>query len=142
MKKVVLLVSLIIIDQLVKYFAQQNLLPDFGGVFVFVCNPVLSWGIPLQGFFFWFFWLIAFSGLVYLLKKFKFNIFLVVVLAGAISNFIDRILHGCVIDYIKFFNFPIFNLADVYITLGIATFIFFTFFKKEPLSESSEKSVK
>ena len=131
MKKIFLLTFLIAIDQLIKYFAQQNLLPELGGVFIFVCNPVLSWGIPLKGLLFWFFWSIAFGGLVYLLKKFKFNIFLIIVLAGSISNFIDRLLHGCVIDYIRIFNFPIFNLADVYITLGIIAFLFFTFFKKE-----------
>jgi signal peptidase II len=130
MKKILILIFLIALDQLIKYFSQQNLLPDFGGVFIFACNPVLSWGIPLQGFFFWFFWLIAFSGLLYLTKKFNFNIFLIFVLAGAISNFIDRVLHGCVIDYIKLLSFPVFNLADIYITLGIIAFLLFTFFKK------------
>lgn len=44
-----------------------------------------------------------------------------IVLAGGISNLIDRICRGYVIDYIKvnLFNFPNFNIADICITIGI-----------------------
>ena len=42
------------------------------------------------------------------------------VVAGATSNFIDRIFHGGVVDFINFKIWPIFNLADVAITLGLA----------------------
>lgn len=43
-----------------------------------------------------------------------------VILAGIIGNFIDRLFRGFVIDYIdlSFINFPIFNLADVFIVVG------------------------
>ena len=42
------------------------------------------------------------------------------VIGGAASNIIDRVFRIAVIDYIRldFFNFPIFNLADIAITLG------------------------
>ena len=41
-------------------------------------------------------------------------------LAGAVGNFIDRIVHGYVIDFIYFkpINFPIFNVADCYVTVS------------------------
>lgn len=45
----------------------------------------------------------------------------ILVLSGGISNLIDRIFRGYVIDYIDFtqiIQFPIFNLADIMITCG------------------------
>ena len=48
---------------------------------------------------------------------------LTVIISGAISNIIDRMLNGYVIDFIYFhyrdFYWPAFNFADIYITLGI-----------------------
>lgn len=45
------------------------------------------------------------------------------VLGGALGNFIDRVLYGHVIDFLQFnfgsYTFPIFNVADVGITVGV-----------------------
>ncbi len=52
-----------------------------------------------------------------------------VVCAGAVSNFIDRLSHGAVIDFILFYwrelHFPIFNPADVFIVCGVFYILFF-----------------
>lgn len=42
------------------------------------------------------------------------------ILGGAIGNGIDRILKSYVVDFIEFtfFNFPVFNIADIAITIG------------------------
>lgn len=43
------------------------------------------------------------------------------VAAGAAGNIIDRIFHGYVIDFLYFscINFPVFNVADIYITVSM-----------------------
>ncbi len=47
------------------------------------------------------------------------------ILAGSIGNGIDRILNGYVIDFIKikFINFPVFNIADIVINIGVLILI-------------------
>ena len=47
------------------------------------------------------------------------------ILAGTIGNGIDRILNGYVIDFIKikYFNFPVFNIADIAINIGVLILI-------------------
>lgn len=55
-------------------------------------------------------------------------------LAGALGNFIDRILHSYVIDFLYFepINFPVFNVADCYVTISaVILFFFIMFFYKD-----------
>ena len=61
---------------------------------------------------------------------------LFVILAGGFGNLIDRLSRGYVIDFLNIFpsiNFPKFNLADIYITVGwtILAFIFAMYSYKE-----------
>ena len=52
------------------------------------------------------------------------------VLGGTIGNGIDRILRGFVIDFINlnFINFPVFNIADISINIGLI-FLLYSIFK-------------
>lgn len=57
-------------------------------------------------------------------KKTVFRWGLLLMLAGAMSNLIDRIIHGSVIDYLLLNKFPYsFNLADVSILTGLGLII-------------------
>ena len=49
----------------------------------------------------------------------------VLIAAGAIGNFIDRVRLGYVVDflYFKLIDFPIFNVADIYVTVSTILFI-------------------
>jgi signal peptidase II len=56
------------------------------------------------------------------------------IVAGGIGNMIDRFRLGYVVDffYFKLINFPIFNVADIYVTCSvILLFILILFFFKE-----------
>jgi len=57
-----------------------------------------------------------------------YRIALVLILAGGLSNLIDRISLGYVIDFIDFRIWPVFNLADSAITIG-AALLAYTIFK-------------
>ncbi len=48
---------------------------------------------------------------------------LLLMACGGISNLIDRVIYGAVIDYIHLWRFPWFNLSDVIIVLGLALIV-------------------
>lgn len=52
--------------------------------------------------------------------------FLILIFSGAIGNFIDRVKNKYVIDFIyfKLIDFPVFNFADICITIGCVVLIF------------------
>lgn len=59
----------------------------------------------------------------------------IVIIAGSVGNLIDRIFRGYVIDFIDInvFNFPTFNIADIFITFGIIYLIINILFKCKKL---------
>ncbi len=46
-------------------------------------------------------------------------------LGGAMGNLIDRVIHGYVVDFVDIGFWPIFNLADVSIVLGVTILAYF-----------------
>ena len=76
--------------------------------------------------------------LYYFYKSYKtnptiLNISLSMIIAGALGNFYDRLINGYVVDFIEFsfFNFPVFNIADIFVTLGCALMIIYIIFIHE-----------
>ncbi len=129
-------VLLIGLDQFSKWLAVtclkgQNPFVIWDGVFEFYYfeNTGAAWGMMKNQQLFFYILTIVFCAVVvfeiYRLYKeprytpFVYSLFLV--LAGAVGNFIDRIANKYVIDflYFKLINFPIFNLADCYITIAV-----------------------
>jgi len=140
----ILTVIFITIDQITKYLTVQNLalfetkeiIPNFLS-FTYIQNEGAAWSL-LEGKM-WFFYIITLIVIVFLLyylytegrKNKILGIILSVILAGTIGNFIDRVLFQYVVDMIKleFINFPIFNVADILLTIGVATLLFYTVYE-------------
>lgn len=137
---------LVFIDQLTKYIIVHNMalyesIPIVKNVFeiFYIRNPGTAWGLLAnKQFLFAISTVIIFivGTIVYIrcvrLSKYKdIRILLIFILAGGMGNFIDRIRYKYVIDflYFKLIDFPVFNVADCYVTIGFISLIFIILFK-------------
>ncbi len=66
---------------------------------------------------------------------------LLLVLSGAVGNIIDRVCRGYVVDFFDFrlINFPIFNVADVLLNIGVVLMLIDILFL-EPKRAKKEKN--
>lgn len=53
------------------------------------------------------------------------------VIIGAISNLIDRLRYGGVIDFINVPYFTVLNISDIYISIGVVWLIYYSWFYKK-----------
>lgn len=65
-------------------------------------------------------------------------------ISGALGNIIDRLLYGYVIDFLSFGSFPVFNVADCCVTVGIGLIIVLTLWdiKKENAAKGAAANKK
>src|SRR3989338_1751140 len=127
---------IIILDQLSKFFIKKNVglnqsLPIIDSIlhFTYVTNTGSAFGL-LKGFnlFFILLSVIVITAIFYYIKKIKNNERLLqfsagLLLGGTIGNLIDRILYGFVIDFVDFRVWPVFNIADIAISISITLII-------------------
>ncbi len=134
---------LILLDQITKIAAQKHLkgqdsFPIIKGVFelYYLENRGSAFGM-LQGKKIFFIvtavFVIIIIPYIYskipLAKRFRYlRMIAAMLLSGAAGNAIDRITRGYVIDFFYFslIDFPVFNVADIYVTVGTFAFIILT----------------
>ena len=160
MLPIIILTILVAIDQITKLIVVERLMPIstypvIPGIlsFTYLENRGAGFGI-LQGAR-WFFVAVTIATLIAIAyyyiklpKKKPFNyvrIGLVIIAAGAIGNGIDRLLNGFVVDFLhlRFINFPVFNIADIYVTIGaVLLAVLALFFVKESDLNEMKRSKK
>ncbi|WP_106768288.1 signal peptidase II [Paenibacillus faecalis] len=156
------LIALIVLmlDQGTKYLIATRLelgeqIPVIGNFFVITSsrNRGAAFGILQDQI--WFFivvTIVVVIGLIWYLRKVRIEgrkllpTALALVLGGALGNFIDRLFMGEVVDFLQFnfgnYTFPIFNIADSCIVIGVGLIILDTILeeKRERQALSSEQS--
>lgn len=147
----VLLLSLVVIlvDQISKFlvrfhfeYAKPHRILGNWVRLTFIENPGMAFGIEFGGqpFFALFSFLATIAILVFLVRaraeKGQLRVSLSLILGGAIGNLIDRLLYGKVVDFIDIriaeVNWPVFNIADVAVMLGMAMLITMMVFDRKP----------
>lgn len=136
-------IIIIVLDQLTKWIIVKTMdlyesIPVITDFFYITSsrNRGAAWGI-LQGqmIFFYVITLIVIVGVVYFMSRYAkdsiwLGLGLSLILGGAIGNFIDRILRGEVVDFLDFYifnyHFPIFNVADSSLCVGVVLIIIAT----------------
>ena len=146
---IILSVILIVIDQVTKLMAIHGLMNQqpfviWDGVFElhYLENRGAAFGI-FQGKRFAFLIITVaillalaycFWNIPYTAKYTSLRCIIVLIGAGAVGNFIDRMSNGYVVDffYFKLIDFPVFNVADIYVTVAaFAMIILGLFYYKE-----------
>lgn len=141
----ILFIALVLFDQWTKGLAVaclkgQDAFPIWEGVleFRYFENTGAAWGM-LKGkqVFFYVLTVVFFGAVIYeirrLYKEVRFLPFvytLIFMVSGAAGNFIDRVYQQYVVDfiYVKIIDFPIFNVADCYITVSVILMLLLMFF--------------
>ena len=146
---IIALVAMVVLDQVVKFLTVQNialhqnggtLIPNVlglyhttntgGGWSILEGNVIFLIALPIA--------VCAYISYLLITKKASHPLLkwsLTLILGGAIGNLIDRIVNDMhVVDMFKFLfvDFPIFNVADIFITFGaIMLFAYLLFFAKD-----------
>ena len=131
---------LIILDQAVKGYVVKEI--PLGGMRRFIPKVVSLTYLKNSGAAFsmlenqqWFFAIITLiamgAAFVYLYRHIKGSLWLLLgltlIISGGIGNFIDRLRQGFVVDmfHLDFMNFAIFNVADIYLTIGVGLLLIY-----------------
>ncbi|MGB4657968.1 MAG: signal peptidase II [Mobilitalea sp.] len=135
MKHLIYFIILVLFDQGTKFWIKATVMNEEAIVIIpkilklqYHQNSGAVWGIlPDKAGYLSIFTFIIMAGIIFVYTKIpegkKYNalkLLVVFILAGAVGNLIDRISLGYVVDfiYIEIINFPLFNVADTYLTFS------------------------
>jgi len=145
---------IILLDQMTKILISRSLsygesISIIGNIlkFTYIKNPGMAFGIQIGNrLFFTLFALIAsIVILVYLFRlkpeNFLARFALASIFGGAVGNLIDRIAYKEVIDFIdiRIIRWPVFNIADIAVTIGMILLIAFVIFNNKDLESEEEQ---
>lgn len=138
----VLFAAILAIDQLVKLAVKLSMLPgesipviDGFFHFTYVLNPGAAFGmLENQQIFFIAAGLMIIAVFIYCYPQIRsqcayFHYGCVALLAGAVGNLIDRVRTGLVVDYLDFRVWPVFNIADIAIVVGVISMMYAIIYK-------------
>ena len=144
MTAILLFLLILIGDQVSKYVVVTEMvpgesLPIIGEFFhlTYVLNPGAAFGLfAHQRWFFVIIALVLIGAVIYFYPRLKregamLHYGTVAMAAGAIGNLIDRIRTGLVIDFFDFRVWPVFNVADIAIVLGVIAMIYAILFQSD-----------
>ena len=127
-----------IFDQIVKWFVQGHMewgesIPLIPNVFhlTYIINPGAAFGILAYQKWFFLLIVIALFGAFFFYRKripaepVYFPAGIGMLLGGALGNAIDRVRISGVVDFFDFRIWPIFNVADIFICVGVALIVFY-----------------
>lgn len=141
-------IVLVLVDQLTKYMIVKSMeigesIPIIGEILKITShrNYGAAWGmLQNQMMFFYIITVIVLIALCYFYyKEAADNLLmqsgLMLIFAGAIGNFIDRLFRGNVVDFIDTkiinYDFPIFNVADSCLTIGVFILLYELLFNQK-----------
>ena len=126
----VLVTVLFVTDRVLKALALSGMAYGRPGTVEFVLfqNRGIAFSIPFPTLLYWIAVTALFIALVdYFTRLYRANdgraLFAFLVIAGAMSNMVDRAIHESVTDYIVFFSRSAVNLADAMIVLGLVMLV-------------------
>lgn len=106
------------IDQSIKYFFYTQ--PARAGIFGYYLNQNFSWSLPIGNSAVIVLTVLLLLGLIYFRAKlFGPRLAWHIIASGAISNLIDRLMRGGVVDYVFLPYGGVINLADIFIVAGV-----------------------
>jgi len=135
MKKYFFIILLIfVLDRFTKVYMLKNPSPIFWGGFLDLqINKGVAFSLPMTYLLLYPLIFIILLLLFWFWKKDfnKRNILMwpwALIIIGAISNFMDRVQYGGVIDFISVPYFTVLNLSDIYISLGVVWVLWYSWF--------------
>ncbi|HHY43024.1 MAG TPA: signal peptidase II [Thermoanaerobacterales bacterium] len=129
------------LDLFTKYLVQKHMkpyqtIPVINDIFhiTYVQNPGAAFGIFNGKTFFItaislaVILIIAFVLIKYPIKHNVLKIVLALILGGAIGNLVDRLRYGYVVDFLDFRIWPVFNISDCAIVVGVIILVYLIMF--------------